>query len=80
MEPHAYQDISRQQETHWWFRARRDILTQVLQQLSICDNPSILEIGCGPGGNLKMLKTIGNVTAIEMDEVAAELARNASDV
>ena len=80
MEPHAYEDMSRQQESHWWFRARRDILGQMLEQLPINANPSILEIGCGPGGNLEMLKSIGETTAVELNESAANVARKSSGI
>jgi SAM-dependent methyltransferase len=36
---------------------------------------NILEAGCGTGGNINALKRFGNVTCIEHDDSAAELAR-----
>lgn len=38
------------------------------------DNPEILEIGCGTGGNIKMLNEYGITYAMEMDEFAASYA------
>jgi SAM-dependent methyltransferase len=43
------------EETHWWFRARRNILSEFLTLVEKKDQKSILDIGCGTGGNLKLL-------------------------
>jgi len=37
---------------HWWFRARRLILRDLLMRLEWPPRPKILEIGVGPGYNL----------------------------
>jgi len=37
---------------HWWFRARRVILRDLLTHLEWPPRPKILEIGVGPGYNL----------------------------
>ena len=37
---------------HWWFRARRLILRDLLVRLKWPPQPKILEIGVGPGYNL----------------------------
>ena len=37
---------------HWWFRARRLILRDLLARLEWPPQPKILEIGVGPGHNL----------------------------
>ncbi|PWT79312.1 MAG: hypothetical protein C5B58_13760 [Acidobacteria bacterium] len=37
---------------HWWFRARRVILRDLLARLKWPERPRILEIGVGPGYNL----------------------------
>jgi SAM-dependent methyltransferase len=72
MEDHVYKDMILQQESHWWFRARRQILSRMLDRLALPEDSKILEIGCGVGGNIPLLKNYGDVTAVEMDEFAAK--------
>ena len=43
------------EERHWWFRARRRILGDLLSRLPWPSQPFILEIGTGPGFNLRTL-------------------------
>ncbi len=62
------------QENHWWFRARRKILFSILKKHISSGNCSILEIGCGTGGNLSMLKKLGQVSAMEMNEFSVNYA------
>lgn len=73
MESFVYKDIIKQEKDHWWFKARREIIDTILKDLNLKE-PKILEIGCGTGGNLKMLKKYGDTSAIEMDEFAVNYA------
>lgn len=71
MESHAYQDMATIQSNHWWFKARREIISDYLDHfLALPPSAEILEIGCGTGGNIEMLKTKGNLSAVEMDDFA----------
>ena len=74
MDESVYHDMARLQDTHWWFRARRRILDSQLQALNLPADCRILEIGCGPGGNLPMLQARGEVEAVEMDDYARQQA------
>jgi SAM-dependent methyltransferase len=56
------------QENHWWFRGRRSILTQLIGALELPKPAQVLEVGCGPGGNLTMLRRFGDVVAMEPDD------------
>ncbi|HEX8415705.1 MAG TPA: class I SAM-dependent methyltransferase, partial [Sphingomicrobium sp.] len=61
--------------THWWYRARRDILQSYLERYgALPANARILEIGCGTGHNLPMLAKFGPVDAIEIDPAARAVA------
>ncbi|HEX3407969.1 MAG TPA: class I SAM-dependent methyltransferase, partial [Caulobacteraceae bacterium] len=55
------------QENHWWFRGRRSILTRLIGALELPKPARVLEVGCGPGGNLTMLRRFGDVVAMEPD-------------
>lgn len=64
------------EDVHWWFRGRRMVLKSVLNKYAQKFKPTkdILEIGCGSGGNLKLLSGYGRVSAIEVDDAARKRA------
>lgn len=70
-----YLGMAEVQADHWWYRARRAIIGDFISRMKLPGNASILECGCGPGGNLKMLGDFGRVDAFELDEEAASCAR-----
>lgn len=74
MNPMAYLEMADTEFRHWWFCGRRVILAQMIGDLNLPSNSRILEVGCGTGGNLEMLAEFGEVHAIEMDDVAREMA------
>lgn len=80
------QDIFRQmrevEDHHWWFAARRNILKHVLSSLEIPSRARILDVGCGTGGNLKLLSEFGEVIGAEHEAraVAVAQARQAGQV
>ena len=80
MEIEVYERMAAEQENHWWFRARREILSLLVKQLEPGDNARILEIGCGTGGNLRMLAGFGDVSAVEKDKSAREFARELTGI
>lgn len=67
---------------HWWFAARRKIVTAIMDRLDLPprDKAEIYEIGCGTGGNLEMLTEYGRVFASEMDEEACAIAGGKCEV
>ena len=79
MDPVVYESMSKDQQLHWWFVARRKILRSVLATLRLKPNTSICEAGCGVGGNLAMLKEFGKVHAFEINPAAIEKCRLLSD-
>jgi SAM-dependent methyltransferase len=74
MHPDIYREMASVQGRHWWFVARRQILDRIIASLALPAGASILEIGCGPGGNLAMLARHGTLQAMETDPAARELA------
>lgn len=67
MERAIYDQMRVLQQGHWWFAARRRILAAEIARLPLPKPAQILEAGCGPGGNLEMLKAFGEVAALEPD-------------
>jgi SAM-dependent methyltransferase len=71
----VYDRMAAHDTTHWWYRARREILSDYLTRYGALPRDArILEIGCGTGHNLPMLAQFGDVDAIEIDETAAAMA------
>ena len=71
----VYDRMAAHDSTHWWYRARRDILADYLTRYGgLPQDARILEIGCGTGHNLPMLARFGAVEAIEIDPAARAIA------
>lgn len=75
MDPHIYQQMRSLEDQHWWFLSRRRIVGQMLASIDLPKQARILDAGCGTGGNLNFLSEFGEVTAVELDDGAATLAR-----
>lgn len=73
--------MDRLEQEHWWFVSRRSIIDTVLRSrlASVGSRSAILDAGCGTGGNLDLLSGLsGDVTGLEMEPGAAEIARSKS--
>lgn len=75
MERVVYDRMAELDEQHWWYRARRDVLAELIaREIALPPGARILEIGCGTGHNLAMLGRFGRVDAIEVDGAARDIA------
>ena len=75
MERVVYDRMAELDATHWWYRARRDILASLIErEIALPKDARILEIGCGTGHNLQMLARFGAVEGIEIDDAARAVA------
>ena len=76
MDIEAYAIAAHIEDDHWWFRGRRAVLKSVLDYFvsSSKNQLDILEVGCGNGGNLKLLSNYGKLFAVELDDAARERA------
>ena len=75
MERVVYRQMAELDQRHWWYRARREILAELIRHdAKPPANADILEIGCGTGHNLEMLGEFGRVDAVELDDEARAVA------
>jgi SAM-dependent methyltransferase len=74
MELDAYRTMAATEDEHWWFCGRRAIAEAVIHGLDLPKGAKILEIGAGTGGNIAMLEQFGEVQAVEMSDLARQIA------
>ena len=75
MDRAVFDRMAEQDSRHWWFVARRKILSALIErEVRLPADARILEIGCGTGHNFEMLGRFGRVDAIEIDDGARALA------
>jgi SAM-dependent methyltransferase len=76
MERFTYYQLAEIEDGHWWFVYRRKLVAQLIQSLDGISGEAALDIGCGTGGNLPLLKTYcANAIGIDLSEDAIALAR-----
>ena len=75
MDQDVYRRMAEIQDRHWWYEARRQIIASLIKSLKLPQNTKILEAGCGPGANLKMLARFGDVWGFEPDNFAINHCR-----
>ena len=74
MEPEEYARIAAVEDDHWWYRTTRDLLADALAPW-LGSGQTILDAGCGPGGNGAWLAEHGRVVGVDLAGEALELVR-----
>jgi SAM-dependent methyltransferase len=76
MRQQVYEDIYREELTHWWFRARRHIVAELLKEFAPTFRPlSVADIGCGMGSTIEMLSQFGRVLAMDFSPTALAFSK-----
>ena len=76
MEAHLYEEMARVEDHHWWFRGRRAVIRSVLRQrLGAGSARRILDVGCGTGSMLPLLREFGSVEGLDGSAAALAYAR-----
>jgi SAM-dependent methyltransferase len=71
---------ARYERDHWWYRGRRAVLARYLARIEDRGAKSLLEVGCGTGGNLRYLFTdFARADGIESDPNALAHAHGRED-
>lgn len=72
MDRTTYEVESRVEQTHWWFVGRRKLFRNIIAEMDLPSNASILDIGTSTGTNLRLLKEMGysNVEGLDFHDEA----------
>ncbi len=70
-----YRQINNQ-EKHWWFQARKQIIDQIISNIKLKKKNNILDFGSGSGVNLNMLEKYGPVDIHEKNKFARIAIKN----
>ena len=63
------------EDQHWWFVSRRRLAMSLIDRtLGLEPEASILDIGCGTGGNLETLTRRGQAVGMDLSATALQLA------
>lgn len=74
----VYDELAAAEGTHWWFQGRRRILTDVLRRRfpdAGHGRRSIVDVGCGTGEMLDMVREFGTVTGLDASPIAVAYCR-----
>jgi len=76
MDDSLYHLHYQQEESHWWFAARSEIVRNIIERYgNLNPGDTILDIGCGTGAILKELSKKYNVVGIDMSPLAIEYSK-----
>src|SRR6185503_3340496 len=90
MQQHTYAIMRRVEESHWWFVGRRQIIRSFLERLVRARSAgsagtvpataagaelNILDVGCGTGANLEMLREFGKAEGVDVSPEALSFCR-----
>ncbi len=72
MKPDELRRMYELEDTYWWFVGRRRILRRWLAAIAavLPAQPEILDVGCGTGANLELLREYGGVSGVDSEEAA----------
>lgn len=76
MDSALYRDHADLEERHWWFEGRRRVIASVLDRhLPRGASARLLDVGCGTGGMLSLLRDFGHASGIDLSPEAVQLAQ-----
>jgi SAM-dependent methyltransferase len=69
MEDAVYQEFLKLEQTHWWFRGRREIFISLLDRYvgrKVDSGRRVMDLGCGVGGMIEPLAAYGSVIGTDV--------------
>jgi ubiquinone/menaquinone biosynthesis C-methylase UbiE len=76
MEYSEYTKMYELEDSHWWFLGKRKIAEKMIARyVPLTPQDRILDVGCGTGGMMKVLREHGQVFGVDICSLGLELAR-----
>ncbi len=76
LEPFLYDKFFEVEEKHWWFKARTEIIFDLLSnRIGLPEGSKILDIGCGTGGPLLRFNSKFDAWGIDISDQAIDYCR-----
>lgn len=76
MDPLEIEQMNKLESAYWWHVGRRFVIRSFLKKyLSPDPARSVLDFGCGTGGNLKLLQEFGRVEGADVSPLAVDFCR-----
>jgi SAM-dependent methyltransferase len=77
MRPETYQLLADREQTYWWHRSRRAMSLSLLRRYGLAFGCRWIDIGCGTGGNFRMLDSLSPalVVGVDLSPIAISLAQ-----
>ncbi|MFA6097225.1 MAG: methyltransferase domain-containing protein [Candidatus Paceibacterota bacterium] len=77
MKKENYDQMNRFEHQYWWHVGRRFIFTRLIRRYAACfkNDLSIVDVGCGTGGNFEFLENFGRVLGADNSTFAVEYCR-----
>lgn len=73
MNAKEYERLYNDEENHWWFKGRRQVVEHLVQRIKKKKN--IMDFGCGTGINSILLKKYGKVTSTDVSPEAKKFCQ-----
>ncbi len=78
MQKEIYDNTVKIQEKNWWYKTRRDIITDLLRdEFPAGQNRRVLSVGCGVGWEMKFISRYGEAYGIDPSPTAIEYCKEA---
>ncbi len=76
MEDVEYHKTFAYEDRHWWFRGKRAIVASLIERFAQAkEGLRSLDVGCGTGANLGILRRYGPAYGVDVSPLALELSR-----